>query len=101
MEPTDLTIRILQEIRDEIRTQGDRTDKRFEQMEKRFEQMDKHFEQMDKRFEMIETTLRDLAQQMVMLARGVKTALEVRANVEKRLDEYEQRLADVEKRLPH
>ena len=87
MEPTDLTIRILQEIRDEIRTQGDRTDKRFDQM--------------DKRFEVLETTLRDLAEQMVMLARGVKTALEVRGSVEKRLDDYEQRLADIEKRLPH
>lgn len=101
MEPTDLTIRILQEIRDEIRTQGDRTDKRFEQMDRRFEQMDKRFEQMDTRFEVLETTLRDLAEQMVMLARGVKSALEVRANVEKRLDDYEQRLADIEKRVPH
>ena len=49
------------------------------------------------RFEVIEATLKDLAEQMVMLARGVKTALEVRG----RMDDIERRLAEVEKRQPH
>ncbi len=58
MEPTDLTVKILQEIREEIRGTNSR--------------MDKLGADMDARFEVIETTLRDLAGQMVILARGIK-----------------------------
>lgn len=83
-------MRLLQEIRDEIRKSSDRTDARFEKMDARFEKY-------DQRFEVIETTLRDLAQQMVMLARGVKPELEHRSNVDARLDEHERRLAELEK----
>ena len=75
MEPEDLTIRLLQEIRDEVRRSSDRTEVRFEKM--------------DQRSEVIETTLRDLAQQLVMLARGIKTALEHRGTTESRLDVLE------------
>ncbi|MFZ5438987.1 MAG: hypothetical protein ACOZQL_03205 [Myxococcota bacterium] len=82
MEPENLTIRLLQEIRDEVRRSSDRSDQRFEKMDQRFEKMDQRFEKMDQRFELIETTLRDLAQQMVMLGRGIKT-------VEQRLDALE------------
>jgi hypothetical protein len=57
MDPNDLTIRILQEIRDG--QTAFRSD-----VNARFEQVDKRFEQMDKRFEVVETTLRDLAGQM-------------------------------------
>jgi len=82
MEPEDLTIRLLQEIRDEVRRSSDRT-------EVRFEKMDQRFEKMDQRSEVIETMLRDLAQQLVMLARGIKTALEHRGTTESRLDVLE------------
>jgi chromosome segregation ATPase len=94
MEPENHTIRLLQEIRDEVRRSSDKT-------EVRFEKMDQHFEKMDQRSEAIETTLRDLAQQMVMLARGIKTALEHRTSVDNRLDGVEQRLSDLEKRVGH
>ena len=94
MEPENLTVRLLQEIRDEVRRSSDKS-------EVRFEKMDQRFEKMDQRFEVIETSLRDLAQQMVMLARGIKTALEHRTNVDGRLDEAERRLADLEKRIGH
>lgn len=90
MEPENLTIRLLQEIRDEVRRSSDRSDQRFEKMDQRFEKM-------DQRFELIETTLRDLAQQMVMLGRGIKTALEHRSSVDSRLDAVEQRLDALEK----
>jgi hypothetical protein len=56
---------------------------------------------MDQRFEIIETTLRDLAQQMVMLARGIKTALEHRSTVESRLDQAERRIEALEKLTGH
>ncbi len=94
MEPENLTVRLLQEIRDEVRRSSDKS-------EVRFEKMDQRFEKMDQRFEVIETSLRDLAQQMVMLARGIKTALEHRTNVDGRLEDAERRLADLEKRIGH
>jgi chromosome segregation ATPase len=76
MEPDNHTIRLLQEIRDEVRRSSDRSEVRFE---------------------VIETTLRELAQQMVLLARGIKTALEHRGGVESRLDSVEQRVDALEK----
>ncbi len=94
MEPENLTVRLLQEIRDEVRRSSDKS-------EVRFEKMDQRLEKMDQRFEVTETSLRDLAQQMVMLARGIKTALEHRTNVDGRLDDAERRLADLEKRVGH
>ena len=87
MAPENLTVRLLQEIRDEVRRSSDKSEVRFEKM--------------DQRFEVIETSLRDLAQQMVMLARGIKTALEHRTNVDGRLEDAERRLADLEKRIGH
>ena len=62
MKPTDLTVRILQDIREEIHGL------REEQREFR--------EESFTRFETIENTLKDLAEQLVMLARGVKVAIE-------------------------
>ncbi len=101
MEPDNLTIRLLQEIRDEVRRSSDRADVRFERMDQRFEKMDQRFEKSDQRMEAIETTLRDLAEQMVMLARGVKTALEHRSGVEARLESAERRLDALEKSADH
>ena len=87
METDNHTIRLLQEIRDEVRRSSDRSEVRFEKM--------------DQRFEVIETTLRDLAQQMVMLARGIKTALETRGAVDSRLESVESRLDALEKLSGH
>jgi chromosome segregation ATPase len=98
MEPENLTIRLLQEIRDEVRRSSDKTEVRFEKMDQRFEKMDQRFEKMDQRFEVIETTLRDLAQQMVLLARGIKTALESRTTVDGRLSDVERRIALLEEK---
>jgi hypothetical protein len=84
VEPADLTVRILQEIREEIR--GLRDDQR------------NFREETATRFEVLETTLRDLAQQLVVLARGVKVAIEQRGNVDARLDDHEQRLLELERR---
>ena len=94
MEPENHTVRLLQEIRDEVRHSSEKS-------ELRFEKMDQRFEKMDQRAEVVETTLRDLAQQMVMLARGIKTALEHRSSVDNRLDDAERRLNELEKRVGH
>ena len=101
MEPENLTTRLLQEIRDEVRRSSDKAEIHFEKVDQRFERMDQRFEKMDQRFEIIETTLRDLAQQMVMLARGIKTALEHRSTVESRLDQAERRIEALEKLTGH
>ena len=66
MEQDNLTIRILQEIRDEVRRASDKS-------EQSFAKMDERFAKMDQRFEVIETTLKDLAEQMV---RGVREAID-------------------------
>ena len=50
---------------------------------------------------MIETTLKDLAEQMVFLGRGIQTALDNRGAVETRLSEAERRLDELEKRIGH
>jgi len=93
VEPTDLTIRILQEIREEIR--GSRADQRSQA-----DRFDAFARETAQRFEVIETTLRDLAQQLVMLSHAVKVAIEVKRTVESRLDEHERRLGELEKRQP-
>jgi phage shock protein A len=91
VEPTDLTVAILKEIREDIR--GLRDDNRALRADFQL-----FAEQSAARFEAIETTLRDLAQQMVMLARGVKSALEHRGASESRIDDLEARVRELEKR---
>jgi chromosome segregation ATPase len=85
----DLTVEILKEIREELR--GLRADQRDQG-----ERMDAFARDSSARFEVIETTLRDLAQQMVLLSRAVKTALEAREDVREQLDDHEQRLRALE-----
>ena len=69
VEPADLTVKILREIRDEQR--GMREDLRAS-----FAAQAELAGEFRARFEVIEITLRDLAKQMVLLARGVKVAIE-------------------------
>jgi len=99
VEPTDLTVRILQEIRDDIR--GSREEQRGLREEQRGlrEEQRAAREAADVRFEAIETALRDMAQQLVILGRGIKVALERRSSTDDRLDDHERRLAEVEKRF--
>jgi chromosome segregation ATPase len=96
---SDLSVRVLEQIREEIRSlRGDQAQLTGEVRGLR----EDHREltgQMMARFEVVEGTLRDLAEQLVMLARGVKSAIEQRASTEKRFDEHERRLAELERRL--
>jgi len=99
MEPTDITIRILQDIREDIRgMRGEQLAFREELRLLREEQREFR-DQAFARFEVIETTLRDLAEQLVMLARGMKAAIEERAKTEERFREIERRIDQVERRL--
>jgi rRNA-processing protein FCF1 len=91
MEPADLTVRVLQEIRGELR--GLRDEQRdFREEQRQFR------EQSFARFEAIETTLRDLAEQLIMLARALKVAVEARDQNPQRFEAIEKRLDALEKR---
>lgn len=96
---SDLTVKILQEMRDDIR--GLREDNRAlgTHLDHLATDMKAGFEAANSRFEVIETSLRDLAQQMVMLSRAIKVALESRAGTEQKLDDHERRIADLERRV--
>jgi hypothetical protein len=100
MTENDHTIQILQGIRNDLQQSNRENAERFAalqaQMDRGFEQMDRGFEQANLRFEVIETSLRDMAEQLVMQSRALKAAIESRAAVEKRLDEHEARLNDLE-----
>ncbi len=101
MEPTDLTIKILQEIRDEQRATRVELKSEIsglrEEMSGLRQDLHEHIIRTDARFETIESTLKDLAEQMVMLARGIRSALDVRADHERRLVEVERRVDAIEK----
>jgi hypothetical protein len=106
VEPTDLTVRILQEMRDDQR--GLREDVRglrdeVRGLSGRLEVLSSEgaarFEVMTARFEVIETTLRDLAQQPVILGRAVKVAIDDRRASTDRWDDHERRLAALERKL--
>ena len=106
MEPSDLTVRILQEIRDEVRGLRGEMTQRFDaqtaSMNERFDaqtaSMNERFDAQAARFEVIETALRDFAEQLVVLARGVKTLIEKRPQTEDRLEDLERRVAQLESR---
>lgn len=78
-------MKILQEMRDDQR--------------KLIETLDRRFVQVDQRFEVIETVLRDLAQQLVILGRGVKVAIEERRAAVDKWDDHETRLQALERRV--
>lgn len=94
MTESDLTIKILQGIRDDLQRSNQDNAQRFEVMNQRFDAV-------NQRFEVVETVLRDISEQMVMQSRGIKAAIEARASFEKRVDDHEKRITELENRGPH
>jgi hypothetical protein len=92
VEPTDPTIKILQEIREEQR--GTREELRGLNV-----RLDAMARENAARFEVIETTLRDLAQQLVVLGRAIKVAMDDRRASIDRWDDHERRLTELERKL--
>lgn len=66
MTDNDLTIKILQGIREDLQRSNRESNQR----------MDEAHAESNKRFEVIETALRDVVEQLVMLSRGVNAAIE-------------------------
>lgn len=95
MTDNDLTIKILQGIRDDLQRSNRESNERLEALVS--EQAAARSE-ANQRFEVIETVLRDVGEQLVMLSRGVKAAIEVRVGIEKRVDDHERRIAELEQR---
>ncbi len=102
MTDNDLTIKILQGIREDLQQSSRENAARFEQVDARFEQltttMNERFEHVNQRFEVVEGVLREMSEQMVMQSRGIKVAIEARTNIEKRVDDHERRIAELEQR---
>ena len=96
MSTSNLTVSVLQEIRDEVR--GLRADQQATRTELTALRSDFHdaARRADERVEVIETSLRDMAQQLVLLARGIKVAIEAKGTAEERLDVLEERVAALE-----
>ncbi len=73
MTESDLTIKILQGIRDDLQRSNQDNAQRFEALTTT---MNERFEAVNARFEVVETVLRDMSEQMVMQLRGIKAAIE-------------------------
>ena len=101
MTDSDLTIKILQGIRDDLQRSNQDNAQRFEVMNQRFDAVNQRFDAVNQRFEVVETVLRDISEQMVMQSRGIKAAIEARASFEKRVDDHEKRITELENRGPH
>lgn len=101
MTENDLTIKILQGIRDDLQRSNQDNAQRFEVMNQRFDAVNQRFDAVNQRFEVVETVLRDISEQMVMQSRGIKAAIEARASFEKRVDDHEKRITELENRGPH
>ncbi len=99
MEPTDLTIEILKDIRTEIRGQRESHDAFARATVQHFEQVDQRFNVVDQRFEIIETSLRDVAEQLVMQSRALGTILEGMRTRDGRIESLDRRLTAVEAQL--
>lgn len=105
-EPIDLTGKVLEQIRDELRgLRSDVTGFRGEMTGLRGEMtglrgdvngLRSDMAVQGQRMELVETTLRDLAEQVVMMTRGLKLAIESRARDDARLEDHERRLSRLE-----
>ena len=77
MTDSEITLSVLREIRDTVRTTNTKLDLFMEQVDKRFEQVDKRFEEVDVQFGHIGIALRDVGLQVMLLARYLKNRTEV------------------------
>lgn len=95
MTDNDLTIEVLQGIREDLQQSNRDNAARFEQVTAT---INERFEHVNQRFEVVESVLREMSEQMVMQSRGIKVAIEARTNIEKRVDDHERRIAELEQR---
>jgi Holliday junction resolvase-like predicted endonuclease len=84
------------ELRGELRAMAEQNERRWEQNERRWEQNERRWEQAEQRFEAIETSLRDMSEQLVMHSRALNTLLQRRPDDEEWREAIERRLEALE-----
>jgi hypothetical protein len=97
MEPTDITVQILREIRDGVNETNARLDLTREEMSARFGEVDARFGQFERR--LTETEIR-LATELVAVAsavREVRDELREDRRLRARVDDHERRIGVLEK----
>ena len=96
MEPENHTLRLLIEMRAEMRARFDAIDSRFEGIESRFEGVDARFDAMDRRFDVLEDIARDTAARLRMHERLARNMLANHRKHGTRLEDLEHRVDDLE-----
>ncbi len=100
MEPRDLTVEILREIRTEIRANREVSEGIAEGLRASNEMHAQRFAVVDARFEVIETALRDMSEQLVMHSRALRTLLDRTEGRDGRVEDLERRVTALEASQP-
>jgi chromosome segregation ATPase len=103
MEPENLTVRILVEIRDELRGTNQRLDKtndRIDQTNERLDDVTGRLGEVTERLGAVEHAVRDMATQMVFIGRSLGVTRSKGRRHTARLDDLERRVVELEKQRP-
>jgi hypothetical protein len=73
---SDLTVAVLREIRDEIRTTNSKLDATRVELTAKIDETNVRLDGVNSRLEIVETTLKDLAGQQLMLTRYIKNVVD-------------------------
>ncbi len=98
-EPHDLTVEILREIRDEIRTTNTRLDRTREDLAARIDQTNARLDQTNARLDRLDEAMLDLAQQQRFVVRYVKTIAERPVPRVEEVDDLRRRVESLETRM--
>ncbi len=99
MDVADMTLQVLKDIREEQRATREEVRGMGGEIRAMREEMRATNELHAQRFEVIGTAIRDMSEQLVMLARGIRVALDSRAVQDVRVDEHERRITALEQRM--
>lgn len=105
MDPENHTLRLLMEIRAEMRERFDAIDRRFESVDARFDAVDARFEgvdsrfdAMDRRMDVLEDIARDTAARVRMNGRMLRNLDSSKRKHGSRIDELERRVDVLERK---
>jgi chromosome segregation ATPase len=104
MEPENLTVRILVEIRDEMRGMREDTNRRLDHMGTRIDRTNERLDQTNERLDLtnerlgaVEHAVRDMSAQMVFMGRSLGVTRSKGRRHTVRLDDLERRVEVLEK----
>lgn len=101
MDPADLTIRVLQEIRDEVRevkVEARKTNERLDQTNERLDQTNQRLDRIERRQTESETRLASDLVAVTGAVNQVRDLLATRPELRDRVDDHERRIASLEQR---